>query len=643
MQIHELNRYDGNLDLSAFVAVDNGNDTGKCSVTELLRPVSDEVDAANTRIDNIIAGGDAPSEAEIIDARKGADNVIYSSLGTAIRNQIQTIQNQIGVEYTEIDSVSRNETTYSNNYIALTTPMKSGRLYRVGVKLSGFTAELLNRYSDQLGLYSSQGSTGLVENLTIEIDENDVFVYALCVPNGDVNYVKLTFNSAFVGTSGTYSYVTVEEITNTVEENKKALDENALQIQDNTYIVDLNKPYNLFDPNQELILNSVILPSDGSIITNSSWDNAVTDYIEIDPDEGYICNSVLMIVRYYDKSSGTYKTSNIAPYSVGNFAFFDENKEVIPFTGTPTAVSKPIPENAKYIRLCLLLASSAKYARLIYGNYSTRPILRQVAYNTRQNKYYKEPNTGYEDFKMVMFGDSITHGDLGAGDQGISYVDYMGDYLHADIVNVGFGGTRMTYTLNGAGLFCFYHLCECIASDDSSIWDALDNYAETEQTYQPHLATLKAIDWESVDAIGLMYGANDFTSNTPVGSAYNEDISNYDGACAYGLSVLLNKYPHLQVIVFAPFYREMTLGDPTTGTDTTPNAIGLYMRDYGEALKNIQPRLHVPVIQSDSLFNVNRYSIKLLSWDGTHPRTDLANKRLGHLFANMVKTYISPV
>lgn len=88
MQIHELNTYDGNLDGGAFLAVDNGSDTGKISVTGLTDPLND-------RIDNIIAGGAAPSAAEVTDARLGADGVVYPSLGDAIRTQDENLNNEI--------------------------------------------------------------------------------------------------------------------------------------------------------------------------------------------------------------------------------------------------------------------------------------------------------------------------------------------------------------------------------------------------------------------------------------------------------------------------------------------------------------------------------------------------------------------
>ena len=95
MQIHELENYNGSLDSSAYVVVDNGSDTGKITVPNLLTDASQAINALSARVDNIIAGGDAPSAAEVTDARLGADGVTYPSLGDAIRDQVTHLQNAV--------------------------------------------------------------------------------------------------------------------------------------------------------------------------------------------------------------------------------------------------------------------------------------------------------------------------------------------------------------------------------------------------------------------------------------------------------------------------------------------------------------------------------------------------------------------
>ena len=115
MQIHELNNFTGPLNGSAFFAVDNGLDTGKVSVPQILEPVTEDIEAANARIDNIIAGGDAPSEAEIIDARHAATvlgGFNYKSLGNAIRGQATDLFNMID----QIDSLMFDITKGTNRF-----------------------------------------------------------------------------------------------------------------------------------------------------------------------------------------------------------------------------------------------------------------------------------------------------------------------------------------------------------------------------------------------------------------------------------------------------------------------------------------------------------------------------------------------
>lgn len=112
MQIHELNNFSGALNDASYLAVDNGNDTGKVSVPELLNETKQAIDQLDTflnaRIDNIIAGGTAPSEAEVTDARFGADGIVYPSLGDAIRGQVTNLKDDLNTLFVE-ELLSSNE------------------------------------------------------------------------------------------------------------------------------------------------------------------------------------------------------------------------------------------------------------------------------------------------------------------------------------------------------------------------------------------------------------------------------------------------------------------------------------------------------------------------------------------------------
>lgn len=127
MQIHELNNYTGDLGNAAYLVVDDGADTGKLTVDRLLEGTSKQIKSLennlsevdtdlNGRIDNIIAGGAAPSAAEIIDARRGADGVNYSSLGAAVRSQVSDLNDDIEeLETSTSYYIEGDEVAYSND------------------------------------------------------------------------------------------------------------------------------------------------------------------------------------------------------------------------------------------------------------------------------------------------------------------------------------------------------------------------------------------------------------------------------------------------------------------------------------------------------------------------------------------------
>lgn len=412
------------------------------------------------------------------------------------------------------------------------------------------------------------------------------------------------------------------------------------------YDVETGRPYNLLT-GTIFYPNKYVNQSSGELTSSVSGEYA-SDYIPIDASQGYICKNTDVYNFYYDVSTGTYHQTYDNSFTRYQFAFYDINKTFIPYTGAFNDTSAEIPQNARFIRVTLSSEAAIKTSRLIYGNYQSKPNLRQVAPELKPiDQYVYKPKTGYESFNMVMFGDSITHGDLFIDNDGVSYVDYAGDFLGANIMNVGFGGTRMALapnqSISGAYLFAFFNLCDVIVSDAANKWDALDAYISTNATYGPHLDRLKAINWNTVHAIGIMYGANDYMSNTPVGTEYNTDYNKFDGACAYGLNKLLTKYPHLQVIIFTPFYRQPNDGDIATDTDNATNSAGLSMADYGKSLRNVSDVVHCPVIDTYHTIQINKYNKPLLMKDGTHPRTTLACKRMGQYFAEQIKQWVYPL
>lgn len=162
MQIHELNNFTGTLGAGSYVAIDDGNDTGKVSTQQIL---------ANTeaRIDNIIAG-EAPSAAEVTDARYGADGVTYTSLGTAIRTQFTDVKSDLSFnEIFTLDGeyISKSGDIEQGTYTYGKKTSSSTRLrFRLPIRVTKGTVIKYNSASLQffIGVVATPTTTAWLEN-----------------------------------------------------------------------------------------------------------------------------------------------------------------------------------------------------------------------------------------------------------------------------------------------------------------------------------------------------------------------------------------------------------------------------------------------------------------------------------------------
>lgn len=152
MQIHELNNFTGTLGAGSYVAIDDGNDTGKVSTQQIL---------ANTeaRIDNIIAG-EAPSAAEVTDARYGADGVTYTSLGTAIRTQFTDVKSALYNNCTPYNLIGGKGNVYYPVYLKagdkIILSTKSGESYPSGESLTIYICNSNKSNIDNYGFYNNR-------------------------------------------------------------------------------------------------------------------------------------------------------------------------------------------------------------------------------------------------------------------------------------------------------------------------------------------------------------------------------------------------------------------------------------------------------------------------------------------------------
>lgn len=239
MQIHELNNFIGTPGANDYFATDNGTDTSKISATNLYAPL-------NARIDNIIAGP-APSAEEIIDARIGASGVTYTSLGEAIRGQIDDLEENISQitsptmvdwsEYATDDYPTGWRNAYynsgtgqlstSNYYLATVNKIAfpSNPLYiyaqaptGYGIRISEFNAS--GEFVENYGSSSAESPTQLVR-----VKPKDGYTYGFTLG-------RFSGNSSTFNTDEFISTITITIIADTIAEIEETID---YMMLDNAY------------------------------------------------------------------------------------------------------------------------------------------------------------------------------------------------------------------------------------------------------------------------------------------------------------------------------------------------------------------------------------------------------------------------
>lgn len=217
---------------------------------------------------------------------------------------------------------------------------------------------------------------------------------------------------------------------------------------------------------------------------------------------------------------------------------------------------------------------------------------------------------------IVCFGDSIT-GAFTDKDRDYPYI--LGKMLGAKTYNVGFGGCRMgTHPTDKYNNFCMYKLADAIYNNDFSAQEADTTGAET---YPLRLETLKNIDFSNIDIVTIAYGTNDwgggYETVKPIDNKENAyDTNNFYGATRYSIKRLLEKYPHLKIIIVSPYYRY----EPETGEDSDtfkPNTNPNYsLLDYVNALEVSSNDMKVPFVNMYNSMGVNKFNRKNY-FDGT--------------------------
>lgn len=176
MEIHDLNSFSGTPGATDYLATDNGTDTTKISATGLMAPL-------NARIDNIIAGGDAPSAAEVTDARLGASvlgSIQYTSLGSAIRGQVEDLY------YLDVD--------IRDMYAGL-----AESVFKAPITFSRLTSATYWTFGQEINLSNGANYTNSSACRTAYISFSEPLVLSL--DNSDYNFIVWVYSAESVSSA----------------------------------------------------------------------------------------------------------------------------------------------------------------------------------------------------------------------------------------------------------------------------------------------------------------------------------------------------------------------------------------------------------------------------------------------------------
>lgn len=596
MQIHELNNYSGQLDSSAYLGVDNGADTGKVSVPELLQDVNNEiaqtdsalnaridnaVNTLNARIDNIIAGGDAPSEAEIVDARQGASDlggVAYPSLGDAIRGQVSTIVSDIGLH-----SAENVPLTFTDGYVVINNKISASGGWSISQKIPVKAGYKANVY------------TALTETAQVAIfDADDVCLKAYTLDDGTFDFgwyysfefvcppqsSYLQFSCVTDSKARAYANLTYSDISDKLNRFYTAADaKKGVIIDDNGELILTDQDITLIkdQPSYTWTADKVII--NGTIYNSNGW--KITNYIPVKP------NMKLEIITGLTGSGAiAFYDSDLNYVADSNYVIADGTK----IAGNLYKFSLTAPAGAEHVIVSCINAEISNVSIDLYGTITDYIDI----YGSRN-----ETNP-LEQKNILVFGDSIS--DNSYHTPGGAAWNKWASYLANEL---GFNLTNNSYHATG------------FVADTST--------PDRSRTLPKRVVQYTSAD--SFDMIIIFMGINDFIHAEPFGTSADVDYDTYIGAAMrYCLDYLIDTFPGAKLLGILPLQY--------TGKNLVYN--GMNLAGYVEKFKEVYDDYSVPTLNlyNEGGFrtwnNTFRNEFSMLADDGTgtlfhdglHPNED---------------------
>lgn len=165
---------------------------------------------------------------------------------------------------------------------------------------------------------------------------------------------------------------------------------------------------------------------------------------------------------------------------------------------------------------------------------------------------------------IVVFGNTPFADDRDSKD---NLANMLADLTGANVYNCAIGDSKLACKLdyiadenNVTDVFSFFYLT-CLAAgyeygphfaEAKGVLEPLGEYPEDADEV---IETLTTLDFNTVDAIVIMYDATDYYELSRLYNAENsQDITTFTGNLELGIAVLQSVYPHIRIVVASPTY-----------------------------------------------------------------------------------------
>ena len=236
---------------------------------------------------------------------------------------------------------------------------------------------------------------------------------------------------------------------------------------------------------------------------------------------------------------------------------------------------------------------------------------------------------------VVFFGDSITQDSR----ERSHYPIYFEELTGARSINQGYGGTTMAkHSIDDFRPFSMTYLLQAKLTNNYTAQEAVINQWQSGTAEEKLRATnyilqldkFKAIDFNDVYAITMLYGANDHGGYVGTIEDNDPEGATFIGAYNHVIKTLQENYPHLGIVLITPIIREFS--DPSIENRT---------KSFVQAVKDVAELNNLPCYDAYQNLGFNKYNWKTYySDDGLHPIIEKGQPRMGERISSWLNSMI---